>query len=76
LGSSLGPRPSYAWRSIWGAKPLLKKGLLWGIGDGSQVQIQGDKWIPSTYSHKIQISIQGIHPIAIVSDLINYDINW
>jgi hypothetical protein len=30
LGSSLGSRPSYAWRNIWGAKPLLQEGLSMG----------------------------------------------
>jgi hypothetical protein len=53
LSSNLGTKPSYAWRSIWGSKPLLKVGLLWGIGDGSNIKILGDKWIPTTHSHEI-----------------------
>jgi hypothetical protein len=55
---------------------LLKDGLIWGIGDGSHVNIQGDKWIPSTHSYMIQFPIQGLHPTAKVSELINYEFNW
>jgi hypothetical protein len=57
LGSFLGSRPSYAWRSIWEAKPLLKEGLLWKIGDGSNIKIREDKWIPSTQTHMIQVNV-------------------
>jgi hypothetical protein len=76
LGSLLGSRPSYAWRSIWEAKPLIKEGLLWKIGDGSNIKIREDKWIPSTQTHMIQVNIQNISPEARVSDLINFETNW
>jgi hypothetical protein len=45
LEASLGSRPSYAWRSIWKAKPLLQEGLIWKVGDGSKIKIWGDRWI-------------------------------
>jgi hypothetical protein len=76
LGSFLGSRPSYAWRSIWEAKPLLKEGLLWKIGDGSNIKIREEKWIPSTQTHMIQVNVQNISPEARVSDLINFETNW
>ena len=37
MDSVLGNRPSYAWRSIWNSKKLLKKGLIWRVGDGHQL---------------------------------------
>lgn len=39
LNAPLGKRPSFAWRSILGASNLLKHGLLWRNGDGSEVKI-------------------------------------
>jgi hypothetical protein len=57
LGSFLGSRPSYAWRSIWEAKPLLKEGILRKIRDGSNIKIREDKWIPSTQTHMIQVNV-------------------
>jgi hypothetical protein len=39
MGYSLGYRPSYAWRNIWNAKSVLQEGMLWRIGDGTQVKI-------------------------------------
>jgi hypothetical protein len=61
---------------MWGSKPLLKEGLLWRIGDGSNIKILGDKWIPTTHSHEIQVHSQEIQPTATVSELINMDSNW
>jgi len=76
LSCSLCARPSYGWRSIWGSKQLIREGFLWRIGDGSQVNILKDKWLPNSFSHKIQFPIQGIHPEAKVSELINFETNW
>ncbi|XP_062152877.1 uncharacterized protein LOC133861169 [Alnus glutinosa] len=76
LSSNLGNRPSYAWRSTWGSKPLLNEGLLWRIGDGSNIKILGDKWIPTTYSHEIQVHSQEIQTTSTVSELINMETNW
>jgi hypothetical protein len=52
LESHLGNKPSFAWRSIWGAKELLEDGLSWRIGNGESTKIWGDKWvdIPSSYT--------------------------
>lgn len=36
---------SQAWRGIeWGLE-LLKKGIIWRVGDGRKIQIQRDQWI-------------------------------
>jgi hypothetical protein len=60
----------------WEAKPLLKEGILWKIGDGSNIKIREEKWIPSTQTHMIQVNVQNISPEARVSDLINFETNW
>jgi hypothetical protein len=76
LSATLGSRPSYMWRSIWNAQPLLKEGLMWRIGDGASVKIWGDKWIPNTSSH--QLAVPTIPPLAEskVQMLIDRDSNW
>jgi hypothetical protein len=37
---------SYSWRSILQGVDLLKKGLIWRVGDGGQINIWVDPWIP------------------------------
>ena len=51
IESTLGSWPSYAWRSLWKAKKLLKEGTIWRIGNGQDVKIWGDRWIPPNYFH-------------------------
>jgi hypothetical protein len=38
---------SYVWRSILKGLQVLKKGIIWRIGDGSRVRIWEDPWFPS-----------------------------
>lgn len=41
LNASVGFNPSYSWRSILKGREVLAKGLLWSIGNGSEVLIAG-----------------------------------
>lgn len=41
---------SYTWQSILHGLELLKKGIIWRIGCGSQVRIP---WIPRAYSYRV-----------------------
>lgn len=38
--------PSYSWRSMWGAKSFLLDGLLWRVGDGHNIEVWKDLWLP------------------------------
>jgi hypothetical protein len=76
LMSSLGKRPSFAWRSIWNAKPLIEEGIMWRVGNGLNVKIWEDKWIPSSVSHKIQDPIRVLSRDAKVAEIINVEQNW
>jgi hypothetical protein len=40
------PGISYTWRSILKGVNLLKEGLVWRIGDGMQVKMWTDPWLP------------------------------
>ena len=44
--SKIGNIPSYAWRSLLSAKDLMREGVIWRIGDRTQVKIWGDCWVP------------------------------
>ena len=37
---------SYAWKSIIGARDVIRKGMVWRIGNGKNVWIKEDKWLP------------------------------
>jgi hypothetical protein len=39
-------RASATWRGIIHGRELLREGLVWRIGDGTQVSVMKDKWIP------------------------------
>uniref|UniRef100_A0A2N9HAL6 Reverse transcriptase domain-containing protein n=1 Tax=Fagus sylvatica TaxID=28930 RepID=A0A2N9HAL6_FAGSY len=46
LQAKVRPGYSYAWRSIAAARPVLEAGSKWRIGDGRNISIRNDKWIP------------------------------
>lgn len=37
---------SWVWKSIWGGKELIDKGMRHRVGDGKTIQVWKDKWIP------------------------------
>jgi hypothetical protein len=75
MESTLGKRHSFAWRSIWQAKPLLQEGLMWRVGNGSNIKLWEDKWISAT-SHKIQDPIRVLSRDVKIADIINPEANW
>ncbi|CAL1396203.1 unnamed protein product [Linum trigynum] len=48
LDATAGSRPSWAWQGILEGLNLLKRGLRWQVGDGSNIRTLQDIWIPST----------------------------
>jgi hypothetical protein len=76
LEASLGCRPSYIWRSIWLAKPLLSEGLIWKVGDGSNINIWGDRWIYSPHSNSIQSPVKILNKDAKVAEIIDQQSRW
>lgn len=76
LGSELGRRPSYAWRSLWSSKALLGEGLMWRVGDGRSIKIWGDRWLPGPQNYSILTPSRGLHKDATVSNLIDPHTSW
>lgn len=73
LESDLGSHPSFAWRSIWKAKELLQEGLVWRVGDGTSINIWGERWIPSPTTYSIQSPVRILPSNAKVSSLIEWE---
>jgi hypothetical protein len=76
MEASLGNKPSFAWRSIFGAKDLLNEGLIWMIGDGRDVRIWQDKWLPTPTTYAIQSPRVVLPDHARVSCLIDPNSRW
>ncbi|KAM5578651.1 hypothetical protein ABKV19_008793 [Rosa sericea] len=53
LTADMGERPSYSWRSIMEARPVLQAGLTWRIGNGASVGIWDSDWIPQVSHHSL-----------------------
>jgi hypothetical protein len=73
LEAKLGNRPSFVWRSIMVAQPVLQRGLIWRIGEGSDIRIWGDRWIPNPTTYMIQSPRRVLGRQARVSELIDQD---
>jgi hypothetical protein len=61
---------SYAWRSIYQAISLIKKGSCWQVGNGKTTDIWVDNWVIWQNGYKILTPPQGINGVSKVSDLI------
>jgi hypothetical protein len=61
---------SYTWRSILKGINLLKEGLVWRIGNGEQVKMWSDPWIPRKGS-RIPITPRHQNLLTRVQDLID-----
>jgi hypothetical protein len=75
LDAQVGTRVSYAWRSIQSSCQLLKKGLIWRVGNGNSVKVWGSKWVPIPTTYEIQTPPRIIAPDSSVSVLIDRDQN-
>jgi hypothetical protein len=76
LEARVGPRASFAWRSLCNSRALLEEGMVWRVGDGTSIKIWKDKWVLSSSSFKIQSSVCILSPDTKVSSLIDVDTRW
>jgi hypothetical protein len=76
LNATLKGGSSYTWQSIMAGLSCFKKGYIWRVGDGTQINIWEDNWIPSSHNLKV-MTPKGNNLFTHVSDLINpVDGNW
>ena len=61
---------SYAWKSILSARDVIRKGMVWRIGDGQSMRVKEEKWLPKRDSSSIISPFPTILPETRVSSLI------
>lgn len=61
---------SYTWRSILKGIDLLKEGIIWRIGDGEELSICEDPWLPRSMSRRL-ITPRGANILSTVFELID-----
>lgn len=76
MSSSLGKKPSYAWRSIWQARKLHYEGMIWRVGDGKSIKIREDRWVLAPHTYKIQFVPRKLPREARVSELMDDHTGW
>ncbi|KAA3455557.1 reverse transcriptase [Gossypium australe] len=70
LSLELGNLPSYTWKSIWVAKGLLLSGLSWRVGNGRNIKIEEDVWVPNVNGLLIKKTVNR-QDVTKVEDLID-----
>nr|XP_023927486.1 uncharacterized protein LOC112038880 [Quercus suber] len=63
---------SFAWKSILKGRELITRGMKWRIGNGSQVRIFHDAWLPGSQLGRVHSPAPDSHANALVSSLINH----
>ena len=62
---------SYAWKSILSVKDVIKKGMVWQVGNEKSVCIKEDKWRPDKICRIVIAPPPSLPPDAKVSSLID-----
>ena len=70
LQASLKNGASFTWQSIMKGLEVFKKGYIWRVGNGNEINIWSDPWIPSSPNRMI-ITPRGQTVVSVVSDLID-----
>lgn len=70
LNAQEGQGISYSWRSIIRGIQALKEGLIWRVGNGQQINIWLDPWVPNSISRRPSTP-RGQTIITRVSELID-----
>lgn len=74
MTAKIGYQPSYAWRSLMNAREVIDLGARWLIGNGQQVSIWNDNWMPEQSRFKVWSPVVGLPHDAKVSELIDPDL--
>jgi len=69
-------RPSFAWRSILGAKHIVENGVGWRVENGASVKIWGDAWLPPPHTWLFIPPRQEIDPDSRLESLIDPNTGW
>lgn len=70
LEAPLGTNPSYVWRSIRESQDLIRNGLSWRVGNGKDISIWIDNWLPDCELPTVTTEFDFNFGVFMVSDLI------
>jgi hypothetical protein len=76
MEAQLGRRPSFVWSSIIKARPLVQNGVGWRVGNGENIKIWGDAWLPPPHVRLLPTCHSGFHYESRVSLLIDPLTGW
>nr|XP_023889904.1 uncharacterized protein LOC112001960 [Quercus suber] len=65
---------SYTWKSIMSARNVIRKGMVWCTGNGQNVQIKEDKWLPRSPTYPITSHLPTVATKTKVQTLINSEL--
>ena len=65
---------SYAWKSILGARDVICRGMVWRIGNGQDVKIKEDRWLPIKSNRTAISPLTSVQPKTKVCSLINHEL--
>ena len=65
---------SYSWKSIISARDVIRKGMVWRFGNGQNVRIEEDKWLPGNSNCPIISYLATVAAKSKVQVLINTDL--
>ncbi|XP_042974685.1 uncharacterized protein LOC122306318 [Carya illinoinensis] len=71
--SKIGSSPSHIWRSLWSALDLVKAGSIWRVGNGENIRVWHDRWLPRPTTYMVQTPINMLDSEARVIELINVE---
>jgi len=77
LTAKIGNNPSYVWRSIMGARFIVRGGAKWSIGSGASIPILNEPWLLN--EECIRSDIPGAHFVSNlnINSLMNlHDKSW
>lgn len=75
IDTSFGGNASPGWRAIEFGLELLKKGIIWRVGNGKSIRLWRDPWLPRDFSRR-PITRKGNCRFKWVSDLITDNGTW
>lgn len=70
LNAELGHNPSFIWRSVLESQQLIKRGIGCRVGNGKNISILNDPWLPvenDPYIHTDNVAIQGQKVVSIMN---------
>ena len=64
---------SYAWKSLLSARDVIRKGMIWCVGNGDSMRRKGDRWLQNQACCFVISPLPQVDDDTRVSSLIDQD---